>query len=188
VRPANRSSACGSSGRIAVSAPFAPAGLPGRFTIRVPPNVPQTARLNAANGVCRSPSARIRSANPSIRRSQTSLVASGVTSRAASPVPPVVTIRSAPCACRRNATVIKSNSSGSVSAVTKPAPAASSNWRTAGPDKSTCSPREQRSLIVSTTARISDENLWATLPVYGFRPWVSETSIQSFLRRVERQK
>ena len=41
------------------------------------------------------PSARIRSANPSTSRSQTSLVASGVTSRAASPVPPVVTIRSA---------------------------------------------------------------------------------------------
>ena len=124
--------------------------------------------------VCSSPSARIRSANPSISRSQTSLVASGVTSRAASPVPPVVTIK-VRALLHDVATLRQSNPAHR--AVSRPSPsptpAASSNWRTAGPERSTCSPREQRSLIVSTTARISEENLWVTLPVYGFRPTVS---------------
>ena len=53
---------------------------------------PHRPRLNAASGVCFDPSARMRSASPSTSRSHTICVASGVTSRAASPVPPVVTI------------------------------------------------------------------------------------------------
>ncbi len=152
VRPASRSSACGNSGRIAASELFAPAGLPGRFTISVAPSVPHTARLSAASGVCRNPSARIRSAIPSISRSQTSLVASGVTSRAANPVPPVVTINPEASAWRRKAPAINFSSSGRTSSATTLAPADSSSCRTAGPETSTCSPLEQRSLIVSTTA------------------------------------
>ena len=66
----------------------APAGLPGRLRIRAFPRTPQTPRLKAANRVFLRPSARMRSDTPSIRRSQTARVASGVTSRAAMPVPP----------------------------------------------------------------------------------------------------
>ena len=47
-----------------------------------------------AIGVCRSPSARIASGSPGARRSSTESVASGVTSRGPSPVPPVVRMRS----------------------------------------------------------------------------------------------
>ena len=155
VRPASRSSACGSSERIAPSEPSAPDGLPGRFTIRVFPTVPHTARLNGVNGVCRSPSARIRSASPSISRSHTSRVASCVTSRGPSPVPPVVTISGTIPAWRRRAATIKSSSSGTTSTVTEDTPASSSSFDTIGPERSLCRPSKQRSLIVSTTARVS---------------------------------
>ena len=169
MRPANRSSACGSTGRIAANEPCAPDGLPGRFTISVAPSVPHTARLSAANGVCSKPSARIRSANPSTSRSHTSRVASGVTSRAVSPVPPVVTIKLALTECRRNAAAIKSTSSGRTSAATTVTPALSSNWRTAGPERSIWLPLEQRSLIVSTTARTSEEKVGVTVLSLRFR-------------------
>jgi len=115
VRPASRFSACGSTGRIAASELLAPAGLPGRFTINAVPSVPHTPRLSEASGVYSSPSALIRSASPSISRSQTIRVASGVTSRVANPVPPVVTIRSTTFALRHSAAAIWSSSSGNTS-------------------------------------------------------------------------
>ncbi len=52
---------------------------------------------------------------------------------------------------------LKSSSSGNVSLVTAPAPASSSNRQIAGPERSVCSPRQQRSLIVSTTTRTSKD-------------------------------
>ena len=70
-------------------------GFPARFRIRVCLRTPQMPRLSAASGVFFEPSKRMRSATPSSRRSQTARVASGVTSRSAIPVPPVVTTRRA---------------------------------------------------------------------------------------------
>ena len=50
--------------------------------------------------------ARMASSRPGVGRSTTSAVASGVTSRGAKPVPPVVTTRSAPAARSRSAAEI----------------------------------------------------------------------------------
>jgi len=92
VFPLRSSRACGSKPAITSKDSTAPAGLPGRFKISVLLRTPHTPRLRAANGVFFPPSARMRSAMPSSSFSQTAFVASGVTSRAAIPVPPVVTI------------------------------------------------------------------------------------------------
>ena len=81
----------------------APFGLPGRFTMIAAPRVPQTARLNGDIGVRFNPSLRITSGIPGISRSQMASVASGVTSRFATPVPPVVTTSVARSDVRRNA-------------------------------------------------------------------------------------
>lgn len=71
VLPASSSSACGSRSITASSDSTAPAGLPGRFTIKLVPRIPHTPRLSAANRVLRIPSARICSAIPSTMRSHT---------------------------------------------------------------------------------------------------------------------
>ena len=81
------------------------------------------------------------------------------------PVPPVVTIKGTSTVYRRNAATIRSSSSGKTAAVTKPTPALSSIRTTAGPERSTCRPSKQRSLIVSTTARVSTGKLPFTHPV-----------------------
>ena len=68
-------------------------GEPGRLTINVPERMPQTPREIMAIGVCLSVSLRMASARPGASRSITASVASGVLSRGAKPVPPVVTMR-----------------------------------------------------------------------------------------------
>src|SRR6185312_7597110 len=108
----------------------------------------------------------MRSARPSTRRSQTMRVASGVTSRGARPVPPVVTTRFAAAAWVRSAPAIRPSSSGKVADSTAPMPAAWSRRQTAGPERSACSPRKHRSLMVSTTARVLGEKLEVTQTVY----------------------
>ncbi len=106
VRPARRSSAWGSSGSSA-SRPLRTApGLPGRLTIRQPPTTPALPRDSAANGVSAAARARRCSAIPGASRSTTSSVASGVTSRGARPVPPVVSTSCEPTAARRSAAAI----------------------------------------------------------------------------------
>ena len=80
----------GSKSTTASSDSTAPLGLPGRLRIRLRPRVPQRARLRAENLVFLRPSERMSSGIPSTSRSQTARVASGVTSRADIPVPPVV--------------------------------------------------------------------------------------------------
>src|ERR1700691_1931357 len=95
VFPSSKLSACGTSSSTACSDSTAPLGLPGTFKISVLPRTPHTPRLRAANGVFFKPSLRMRSPTPSIRRSQIASVASGVTSRTAIPVPPVVTMNCA---------------------------------------------------------------------------------------------
>ena len=61
--------------------------------IRVLERMPQTPREIMAMGVCFNVSMRIASARPGASRSMTARVASGVLSRGAKPVPPVVTMR-----------------------------------------------------------------------------------------------
>ena len=94
--PRSSSTAWGSTSSTAPRLSRTPFSLPGRLMISVRPRTTATARLSIAFGVCRMPSARIASAMPGARRSATSSVASGVTSRAARPVPPVVRMRSMP--------------------------------------------------------------------------------------------
>ena len=85
--------------------------------------MPQTPRLSAAYGVCRAPSCRSSSARPGTSRVQTASVASGVMSRGASPVPPVVSTRAARLAASRRAGIRRSSSSGSTSVSSSCAPA-----------------------------------------------------------------
>lgn len=72
-------------------------GLPGRLTMRVLPRMPAVCRERMAVGTYWRLVARMSSPNPGIIFSHTASVASGVTSRGAGPVPPVVTIRQQPC-------------------------------------------------------------------------------------------
>ena len=85
----------GTGGRPAPpSRPSLPRASPGRFTISVLPRVPATPRDSHARGKSGADRARSASAIPGACRSSTAVVASGVTSRAARPVPPVVRITS----------------------------------------------------------------------------------------------
>ena len=79
VFPTINSNACGKRSMMASSDSTAPAGLPGRFKIRLVPWTPHAPRLSTANQVFSIPSARMSSARPSISRSHTARVASGVT-------------------------------------------------------------------------------------------------------------
>ncbi len=65
-------------------------GLPGRFTTRVRPRMPATSRERQERSVMAREAARMASGMPGAMRSQTAVVASGVTSRSENPVPPVV--------------------------------------------------------------------------------------------------
>ena len=71
-------------------------GLPGRLTIRLRLWMPAAARLSMALGVIFRDMARMASGMPGASFSQTSRVASGVTSLGEKPVPPVVRIRAIP--------------------------------------------------------------------------------------------
>src|SRR6266567_2690997 len=95
VFPAKIWIACGNTSITVCNDSTAPDGLPGRFSTRDVPHTPHSPRLNNANGVFFSPSRRILSDTPSSILPQTERVASGVTSRAEIPVPPVVTTRRA---------------------------------------------------------------------------------------------
>src|SRR5580700_1085769 len=131
----------------------APAGLPGRFRMIEFPRTPQTARLRAANGVFFAPSARMRSAMPSRVRSQTVRVASGVISRGAIPVPPVVTTSGTRAVQERRACSMAGCSSGTVAVPASANLCFLRTSATAGPERSLRSPREQESLTVMTAAR-----------------------------------
>ena len=68
-------------------------GCPGRLIINDLSRIPAVWRLRIAVGTFSSETLRISSPKPGNIFSHTSPVASGVTSRTAGPVPPVVTIR-----------------------------------------------------------------------------------------------
>src|SRR5215471_246003 len=130
----------------------APFGLPGRLRMRDWPRTPHTARLGTANFVDLAPSARIRSAMPSSSRSQTARVASGVTSRLAIPVPPVVTTNRTWALRRTRISRMTASSSGTISRETTRKFFFSRTSATAGPPRSARSPREEESLTVTTAA------------------------------------
>jgi len=130
-------------------------GLPGRFRINDEPQMPHRPRLRAARGVFFAPSLRMRSGMPSTRRPQTARVASGVTSRAAMPVPPVVTISGNAAARRRNAASSVAWSSGTTSILSTTKWFFCKSSRTAGPERSERVPEETESLMVRTTLLVS---------------------------------
>ena len=85
--PASSESAWGIASITAMSDSVAPAGEPGTLSTRQRPIVPATPRESRPFGLA----ARVDSARPGASRSTTDRVASGVRSRGANPVPPVVT-------------------------------------------------------------------------------------------------
>ena len=89
-------------------------GRPGRLTMSVFPRMPAVWRERMAVGTCFKDAARISSPNPGSSFVQTAAVASGVTSRGAGPVPPVVTTRPQPAssAMRRSSASMAGCSSG----------------------------------------------------------------------------
>ena len=90
-------------------------GRPGRFTTSACPQMPAVCRERIAVGTYFSDSCRMSSPKPGSIRVQTRSVASGVTSRGAGPVPPVVTTRQQPSAASsRIAVAIASRSSGTI--------------------------------------------------------------------------
>ena len=162
VFPASRSSAWGNSGRIARSELAAPVGLPGRFTIKHLPARPLTPRPRAANRVSWAPCWRMSSARPGTRRSHTARVASGVLSRADRPVPPVVNTNCAFRLASRKRSIRGKRSSEDSTTLKTSHPDSERIRATAGPERSSCSPAEQRSLAVRTMAD---------------RPWSDRTDI-----------
>lgn len=138
--------------RTARSDSTAPTGLPGKFKISEVSRTPQMPRANAAKGVFFEPSLRIFSAIPGIVRSQMVSVASGVISRSAMPVPPVVTMRRACLASLIKAAWIWVESSGTSSRPVTWKPEVARSSATAGPEASWRSPRAQESLTVITAA------------------------------------
>jgi hypothetical protein len=133
----------------------APRGLPGRLTRSLPFRTPTTPRESAALGVFFTPSMRISSASPGTSFSITARVASGVTSLGPSPVPPEVktasqSSRSVKVSRRRR---IWSRSSGRTSGAITTQPRASSNSRTAGPERSSRCPLAAASLSTRILAR-----------------------------------
>jgi hypothetical protein len=85
-----------------------------RLTTSVEPRTPAAPRERRPCGVFAIESARNACAIPGASRSSTSRVASGVTSRGASPVPPVVRTSRADRASSRTAAAISTRSSGTI--------------------------------------------------------------------------
>lgn len=135
----------------------APRGLPGRLMMMVVARIPATARDKIARGVFFDPSERMCSPKPGINLSTIAMVASGVTSRGPTPVPPVVRIMSASLAsavfCRRFSIVARS--SGKTWDETICQPSSLQRVTTAGPERSSDFPLLTESLIVTTATRMA---------------------------------
>src|SRR5438477_2448715 len=156
VRPLRSSSTCGTSSTIASRDSTAPFGEPGRFTIRTVPRVPASERESTASGVATRPRVRINSPKPGISRSNTARVASGVTSRGATPVPPVVKIAATcpPSESVASRWLISEITSGITSITATLQPSCSNRSRRAGPERSVRVPALTESLMVKTAALV----------------------------------
>jgi len=108
-------------------------------------------RERIAFGVILNDSARITSPKPGISTRMIARIASGVTSRSAMPVPPVVRINRQPCAMNeRIASRMRSTSSGTIASASTLQPRRWHSARTAGPPASSYSPADARSDTVMT--------------------------------------
>ncbi len=106
-------------------------------------------RERIAFGVSSSERIRIASPNPGSSTRMISRIASGVKSRAAIPVPPVVRIKPQPCALKaRMVVLIFPSSSGMTASPCTTQPYCSAAARTAGPPRSSYCPAEARSEMV----------------------------------------
>src|SRR5688572_21680361 len=110
----NKCKAWSSAGRSTAYPSRQPPVEPGRFTTSVVPRSPAMPRESKPCGVFAIASARIASGIPGTRLSITEAVASGVTSRGATPVPPVVSTSDASAASALIARAISSTSSGTM--------------------------------------------------------------------------
>src|SRR5690348_14114006 len=170
--PCSTSIACGSSSAIASNDSTAPRGLPGKLMIRHSPRIPQIARESAALRVFCRPVCRINSANPGIWRVTIVDVASGVTSRGPSPVPPVVSTRSTfvVSASAANCARMSASSSGTTDLEITRQPSSPQRDSSALPERSSRVPEETESLTVTMEIRIvlaASEALSSTLRRVG---------------------
>jgi len=135
----------------------APRGLPGRLIMIVVARIPATARDKIARGVFFDPAKRMCSPKPGISRSTTARVASGVTSRGPTPVPPVVRITSASLASAvfLSSVTIAARSSGKRCEDATCQPSSLQRAMTAGPERSSDFPLLTESLIVTTATRMA---------------------------------
>ena len=122
-------------------------GLPGRFMISTSPRMPASPRDSMACWLNFRLSKRMASARPGASRSITRRVASGVTSRGAKPVPPVVRMISRPPSSAQADRVLRrsGNSSGRMAVRSTFQPWAVTSSASAGPERSGRSPRAARS-------------------------------------------
>ena len=147
------STACARIGLTAARHSRTPFTLPGKLIINVPPRIPETARESAAFGVILRLSMRIRSAIPGTFLSITARVASGVTSRGDSPVPPEVTTSTNPSSlARRRRDSISARSSGKTSIRGTSNPDSTRIRFASGPERSSRLPAAAESLMVRTKA------------------------------------
>jgi hypothetical protein len=130
----------------------APLAAPGSLPPPPPPPPPPPERESTANGVASRPFRRINSPKPGISRSKIARVASGVTSRGATPVPPVVKMAEICSPSERVArrSLISETTSGMTSMTATLQPSCSRRSRTAGPERSARVPRLTESLMVNT--------------------------------------
>lgn len=149
--PASRT-ACGIAGNTVSRHSAIAFTLPGKLMTRDFPQIPAVCLLRIAVGTCSTVAVRIRSPKPGSIFLQAFSVASGVTSRGAGPVPPVVRTRSHVDESLTMASVIESSSSGTIHVLRAGGPV---KWlttylHTSGPPLSTYSPRDARSDTVKT--------------------------------------
>lgn len=156
VCPCSNSMTCGTSGSIIFKPWRAPRGEPGRLTMSDRFRVPATDLDNTEYFVCSSPFERISSEIPGISRCKMPRVASGVTSRKATPVPPVVKISEISfwSAHSCNCAAIFAASSGTIAVVTTDQFSSWQQRQSAGPDSSGRVPRAEESLTVKIATRI----------------------------------
>src|SRR5690606_32274657 len=143
-----------------------PPGEPGRFTTRLDPARPAIPRDNAAVATpLLTPYARTASASPGTSTSTTRLVASGVVSVGARPVPPVVTTTSYLSATAARSAPSTRSPSGTTQGPSTCAPTARSPSTTIGPPRSGYTPVAARVDTVITTALIRRVTPVARYPI-----------------------
>lgn len=107
--PSIKSTQYGTAANISSSVSLIAFGLPGKLSIKLLPLIPAVQRDNMAVLTYFKLIDRIYSPKPGIIFSHTASVASGVTSRGAGPVPPVVTMKQHQHSSACNTNIYKKN-------------------------------------------------------------------------------